>query len=196
MCRGKQPGGKGREGREGRCSDNLYYYHSWVSYGGCEGLQCSSWLPFVLKTASATSTNSNRNNNNKSSQTQNHNWSGRQADSLQAGYLPTYLPTINCYLRAQRLLPTNSFCSFTTTTTPVAWNFLNNKNIRNNYNKKKFQKFQKFHNWSSCSSSFSLGVKFRQNLKNKEGNTLSHYLAKFSKKKNFGHLIWTLIFIR
>jgi hypothetical protein len=155
MCRGKQPGGReGKWRREGRCSDNLYYYHSWVSYGGCEGLQCSSWLPFVLKTASATSTNSNRNNNNKSSQTQNHNWSGRQADSLQAGSLPTYLlqlPTINCYLRAQRLLPTNSFCSFTTTTTPVAWNFLNN---RKNYNNNKIQNFKKFHNSSSCQQFF------------------------------------------
>lgn len=101
MCRGKQPGGRegGKGRREGRCSDNLYYYHSWVSYGGWEGLQCSSWLPFVLKTASATSTstNSNRNNNNKSSQTQNHNWTGRQADSLQVGYLPTYLPTPATY---------------------------------------------------------------------------------------------------
>jgi hypothetical protein len=82
------------------------------------------WKPRLPPPAATTATETN---NNKSSQTQNHNWSGRQADSLQAGYLPTcllQLPTINTYLPAQRLLPTNSFCSFTTTTTPVAWNFL------------------------------------------------------------------------
>jgi len=125
-----------------------------------------------------------------------HRFITDQAGRQFAGRVPTYLlqrPTIDCYLPAQRLLPTNSFCSFTTTTTPVAWNFLNNKNNRKNYN---YNKIQNFHNWSSCSSSFSLGVKFRQNLKNKKAILYPIIWPNFQKKIFFGYLIWTLTLIR
>jgi len=116
---------------------------------------------------------------------------GRQFAGRVPTYLPTYLlqlPTINCYLPAQRLLPTNSFCSFTTTTTPVAWNFLNNKKNRKKLQQQQNSKIQKFHNWSSCSNSFSLGVKFRQNLKNKKAILYPIIWPNFQKKQDF---FWT-----